>query len=80
MQSTLGHYVDNGIYIAVCKTSHTTFAEKEKNEKNQHWDHANAFEASSLMFVTKQTNVQTDKTKQKTKQTKNNQNKTQFNL
>ena len=26
MQSTLGHYVDNGIYIAVCKTSHTTFA------------------------------------------------------
>ena len=26
MQSTLGHHVDNGIYIAVCKTSHTTFA------------------------------------------------------
>ena len=41
--------------------------EKRKNEKNQHWDHANAFEASSLMFVTKQTNVQTDKTKQKNK-------------
>ena len=52
---------------------------KRKSEKNQHWDHANAFEASSLMFVTKQTNVQTKQNK-KTKRTKNNQNKTQFKL
>ena len=36
----------------------------KKGEKNQHWDHADAFEASSLMFVTKQTNEQTDKAKQ----------------
>ena len=44
------------------------FKTKKKEEKNQHWDHADAFEVSSLMSVTKQTNEQTDKTKQKKKQ------------
>ena len=45
------------------------FKTKKKEEKNQHWDHADAFEASSLMFVTKQTNEQTDKAKQTKKKT-----------
>ena len=44
------------------------FKTKKKEEKNQHWDHVDAFEVSSLMSVTKQTNEQTDKTKQKQQQ------------
>ena len=53
----------------------------KKGEKNQHWDHADAFEASSLMFVTKQTNEQTDKAKQtkKKQQQQQNKQKTQLN-
>ena len=51
------------------------FQNKKKEEKNQHWDHADAFEASSLIFVTKQTNEQTDKGKQKKNNNNNKANK-----